>query len=153
MTLNVLAPLFCFIGGYGFLYLFALIHPLAQTLAIRKINGVKLPWLWMVHFFYWIFILTGINEIELAITAILCSTILGQILLKLMFGTFGRFNWLLWNSVGLGLLTFTTLWLGSYHIENDFYEIIILVLLFLTSSFLSGIGLRLGYLKNSNFSK
>src|SRR5690606_30770089 len=104
ISLNILAPLCSFIGGYGFLYVFALFYPLAQTIAIRKIENVKYLWIWMTHFIYWILILNFIHEEKLAITAILMSTILTRFLLEIMFGSFGNLNWTIWNTAGLGLL-------------------------------------------------
>jgi hypothetical protein len=155
ICLNILAPLFSFIGGYGFLYVFALFYPLAQTIAIRKIENVKYPWIWMTHFIYWTLILSFIHEEKLAITSILMSTILGQFLLKIMFGTFGNLNWIIWNTAGIGLLILIHLLLRYYQIQisNDFFEIIIIVGSFTTSSCLSGIGIKQGYIKDNYNSK
>jgi len=149
MALNVLAPISSFIGGYGFVHVFALFYPLFQTLAIRKIKNVKYPWIWMTHFIYWILLLSYIDDYNMALIAILGSSIIGQLLLRIMFDSFGKFNWIIWNTGALGLLIVTTHYLRNYSVSNDFYEILIIILLFLSSSFLSGMGLKLGYMKST----
>lgn len=149
MAMNILAPLCSFIGGYGFMYVFALFYPLFQTLAIRKIRNAKYPWIWMIHFFYWILLLSYIDDYKLAVIAILCSSILGQLLLRIMFDSYGKLSWIIWNTGALGLLIITTHYLSNFRVSNDFYEISIIIGLFLSSSFLSGMGIKLGYMRST----
>lgn len=148
MTLNILAPICSFIGGYGFVFVFALFHPLAQMLALLKIQHAKYVWLWMLHFIYWIFLLLYIHDYNNVIIAVLASSVLGQLLLRIILGSVGNFNYVFWNTAALGVLIISTYLSSDFRISNDFLQVSLIVLTFAVSSFLSGMGIITGYLKS-----
>jgi hypothetical protein len=145
MVLNTLAPLFSFMGGYGFMYFFAFFYPLAQTFAISKIQSVKFPWLWMAQFLYWLLLLIMFHDLIYIVIGILVNSIFGQLLLRIMFGSFGSFHWLKWNTIALIFPILSSQILKHQHISSDILEILLIVGLFLCISFTSGIGLNKAY--------
>lgn len=146
IIVSIVAPLVSFIGGYGYLFVLALFYPLAQTIALNKIPHVKMPWLWLIHFVYWIMLIIYSPSYEVTIIGILASSVLGQILLFFMFGTFGKFQWLLFNTAGISLILLTFHLLREVPISNDFIEIIFIIGLSFTCAFLTGLGIKRGYL-------
>jgi hypothetical protein len=141
MIFSALAPLCSFIGGYGAIFVLAVLYPLAQTISLVSIHGIKHSWIWMIHTVYWMLVLIYVGQPEHVITAVYLSSLLGQALMRVMFGSFGKFLWLIWNTLGLTILVVAGYVLYNYQITNDFYQLAIVTLSFLISSFLSGLGI------------
>jgi hypothetical protein len=147
VILSIAAPLVSFIGGYGYLYVLALLYPIAQTYALAKIQHIKMPWIWLVYWVYWMVIVVYSSTIQFTIIGIIASSILGQILLYLMFDTLGKFQWLLYNSTGICIVLLVLYLMRELHISNDFIEITLIIVLSFIIAFLSGLGIKKGYLK------
>ena len=147
VILSIAAPLVSFIGGYSYLYALGLLYPIAQTYALAKVKHIKMPWLWLIYCVYWLIIVVYSSTIEFAIISIIASSILGQIILYLMFDTFGKLQWLLYNSTGICIVLFVMYLMRELHISNDLIEIILIIILSFIIAFLSGIGIKKGYLK------
>jgi len=146
VVLSISAPLLSFAAGYGYLYALALLYPLAQTIAIEKIPKVRMPWLWMFYSVYWFLLIRFSSSYEFTISGILLSSILGQLLLRIMFGTFGGFKWLLFNSIGFVSIIIVFYILRDLNITNDFVEISLVIGISFVSAFLSGLGIKLSYI-------
>lgn len=146
VILSAAAPLLSFIGGYGYLYALALFYPIAQTYSLTKIRHVKMPWIWLIYIIYWLALIMYSSTWQLAIIGILVSSFLGQILLYFMFNSLGKFQWLLYNTAGICSVLLTYYLIREVQISNDFIEVSLVLGLSLSSAFLSGLGIKRGYL-------
>jgi hypothetical protein len=146
LLLIVGSPLVSFIGSYGYFYVLALLFPLAQLVGINQINKSKLNLIWLIHFPFWIYVISlDLDRTEILI-AITLNSILGEILLTIIFQNFGRFIWLILNSFALAIIYGGMIISGS----NDFVQIAILIVSYAIAAILLGIGLEYGFLKKKN---
>lgn len=144
IILIVLSPILSLIGGYGYFYVLALLYPLAQFIALNKKEQKLINWIWLLHFPFWLYIIKlDIDYINL-IYIIPLNSFLGEILLSIIFRKFGGFKWFVFNTISYITILFTFYLSGN----NDFFQIIIIVLGFGASAFISAIGLQYGFLKN-----
>ena len=124
----------------------ALLFPLAQLVGLNQIEKSKLNLIWLIHFPFWIYVLgLDLNRTDILI-AIALNSILGEILLTIIFQKFGRFIWLTLNSLALAIIYGGIIISGS----NDFIQIVIMISSYAIAAILLGIGLEYGFLKKKN---
>ena len=146
VLLIILSPLISFIGSYGYFYVLALLFPLAQLVGINRIHKSKRNLIWLIHFPFWIYTLNlelDRNEIFIFIVV---NSILGEILLAIIFQKFGRFIWLILNSIALAIIYGGMIVSGS----NDFIQVVIMIISYGISAITLGVGLEYGYLRTKN---
>ncbi len=144
--LILISPLVSFVGSYGYFFVLALLFPLAQLIGINQIERSKVNLVWLIHFPFWVYVINlDLDRTEMLI-AIALNSILGEILLTIIFQKFGRFIWLILNSFALAIIYGGIIISGS----NDFVQIVILIVSYAIAAILLGIGLEYGFLKKKN---
>ena len=140
------SPLVSFIGSYGYFYVLALLFPLAQLVGIYHIEKSKVNLIWLIHFPFWIYVLRHDLDRSDILIAIALNSILGEILLTIIFQKFGRLFWLILNSFALAIIYGGIIITGS----NDFIQIVIMISSYAIAAIILGIGLEYGFLKKKN---
>lgn len=143
ILLTISSSLISFIGSYGYYYVLALLFPLAQLIGLNKIKRTNLNLIWLLHFPFWLYVLSLNLSSNQIIIAIIINSLIGEILLTIIFNKFSRFIWMLSNVIALGLIY------GGIQIysRNDFIQIVVMMISFGISGVISGFGLEYGYLK------
>jgi hypothetical protein len=146
MILTTIAPLLSMFAVYLFAVALAFFLPLFQTIALLKISSAKIPWIWMLHFPYFIIFILYEPTKFIGFIALFGVSILGQVLLYFIFGSFGKFQWLLFNSLNIVVIILAA-WVSSeIRISNDFLQIVFIIGFVFLSSFITGKGIIRGYL-------
>src|SRR5262245_17528700 len=121
--LTVSSSFVSFIGGLGYFFVLALLYPLTQLIAINRAHTSKLNYLWLLHFPFWIFVLRHDYSHREILIAITLNSILGEILLSIIFKRFGRLIWVLTSSLSYGLIYGGIQMYGP----NDLVQIIVMI--------------------------
>jgi hypothetical protein len=143
VLLIILSPLLSFIGSYGYFYVLALFFPLAQFIGINRIQKSKWNLIWLLHFPFWVFVLSLDLSPSEIIISILLNSLLGEILLSILFQKFARFIWFISNSMAFGILYSGLIMSGS----NDFAQIVMMIISYGISACIMGLGLEYGYVQ------
>jgi hypothetical protein len=143
--LIICSPIVSFIGSYVYFQVLALLFPLAQLIGINQIRNSKLNLIWLLHFPFWLYVFRLGLEYDEILVYILLNSILGEILLAIIFKKFGRMVWFILNSFALALIYGGIIISGG----NDFFQIVIMIVSYASAAIISGVGLEFGYLKDN----
>jgi len=153
IILVCIAPIISFIGGFAYFYVLSFLFPLAQTAAIGLHKNSKWSIIWMLNFFYWLLVLNSNLENTTLVLLLLGNSLLGELLLFLIFKKFSNLKWFVFYSLGYSTF-FIAAWI-LIRIESN-YELLHIPILFLSVvlySIVSGYGIKKSFETKTHYNK
>lgn len=117
-------------------------YPIAQMISISLIPGSRYSALWLLHVFYWLIVLyLGMSEKVLFI-GMLGSSILGEMLIRVIIPRLVKWRWLVFNTLAMIVLIASDILVSYFDDSLRCNPIVILVSMFTVSALVSAQGIK-----------